>query len=62
MRMRKCPFCKKKVNPVFPAMMFVEELGQWSFLHHCNNKISILIHADTKEEVIAEWNGSGEDE
>lgn len=61
MRMRKCPFCKQEVKPIFPAMMFVGELGKWSFLHNCNDKTAILIHAATKEEVIAEWNGSEDD-
>lgn len=55
--MRKCPFCKANVKLAFPALMYLEELDEWSLLHNCSGNCGVLIRGKTKEEVIAVWNG-----
>lgn len=59
---KKCPFCKQKVQFIFPYLMYLEERKTWNFHHGCNNDLSILISADTKEGVIEKWNERAEDE
>ena len=60
MKRRKCPFCNKEVKFAYPYLMYLEEEKKWSFLHHCGDGLSILISADTREEVIEKWDGSDE--
>ena len=55
--MRNCPFCKAKVSFGFPALMYLEERDEWSFLHNCGGKCGVVIRAKTKEEIISIWNG-----
>jgi hypothetical protein len=58
--MRKCPFCEKKVVFAMPQLVHLPQFGKWTFMHHCNDDISVFIIKDTKEEIITEWNGSEE--
>lgn len=58
--MRKCPFCKKEVVLAMPYLVYLHNFKKWTFMHHCNDNKSIFIIGDTKEEIIAEWNGSEE--
>ncbi len=58
MNMEKCPFCKKEINPSFPSLMWLEENKVWSFMHHCNDNMSVLISASSKEEIEEIWNRS----
>lgn len=53
--MKNCPFCGREVKPCFPYMMKMED-KTFSFLHACNKQMSILIYADTEEEVVEKWN------
>ena len=55
-KMRKCPFCGAEVKFVYPYLIFMEDLGKWGLFHHCNEHRSVIITAETKEEVIALWN------
>lgn len=59
--MKNCPFCKAEVQPCFPHMMQLEN-KQWSFLHVCQNQLSVFVCADTIEEVIAKWDRRATDE
>lgn len=59
--MRKCPFCKKEVKLAMPQLVYLSQFKKWTFMHHCNDDISVFIIKDTKEEIIAEWNGSEAD-
>ena len=58
--MRKCPFCKASVQLSFPYLVFLEKTNKWTFVHHCDEQSSVVLSADTKEEIIARWNGDGD--
>ena len=58
--MRTCPFCGVKVKPVFPYLTYMEDLNKWGLFHHCNEKCSVVISAETKEEVFAIWEGEAD--
>ena len=60
--MRNCPFCGKKIELKMPHIVYLHNLNKWTFMHHCNDDVSIFIIKDTKEEIIAEWNGSDQSE
>ena len=55
MRMKKCPFCGKEVKASFPSLMWLEKQKMWSFMHHCNDFASVIISADSKEEIEEIW-------
>lgn len=60
--MRNCPFCGGEALPMPTRLRFVQKLKQWAFYHYCPSKgerdmLTISIYADTKEEIIEQWNG-----
>jgi hypothetical protein len=54
--MKKCPFCGKDVKTSFPSLMWLEKQKMWSFMHHCNDTVSVIIAADSKEDIKDIWN------
>ena len=60
MRMKKCPFCGKEVRASFPSLMWLEKQKMWSFMHHCNDTVSVMISSENKEEIESAWNGRAE--
>jgi hypothetical protein len=59
--MRKCPFCGAEVKFENPYLLYLEQLNKWCLMHHCNDKKMVMITADSKEDVIAEWECSYEE-
>ena len=55
--MRNCPLCGKKVHFGLPQLIQLDD-GKWSYAHHCSEKASIFIIADTKEEILQIWEGN----
>ena len=61
-KMRNCPFCGKKVRPVFPYLSYVEEIDMWAFNHHCDrirkgDSFGVNLYSESKERIIKLWNG-----
>ena len=61
-RMRKCPFCKKKVGTKFPDFYYSKENKKWVLMHSCTEwptpvKVFISVYGKTKQECIDNWNG-----
>lgn len=54
--MRKCPFCSQVPHFGMPSLLLLSD-GRWSFAHHCSLKASIMIVADSKEEILEIWEG-----
>ena len=60
--MRNCPFCGRKVAPVYPWLLYFDEDKVWSFTHFCDTKdtnshFGVCFSAKTKTEIINRWNG-----
>ena len=54
--MRKCPFCKSEVKLSAPYCLYLDDLNKFAFLHHCpDRKVSVMVSAETKEEIEKEW-------
>lgn len=61
-RLRKCPFCKKKVGTKFPDLYYSGEMKTWVLTHCCTEsptpiKVFISVYGQTKQECIDNWNG-----
>ena len=60
--MRNCPFCGRKVAPVYPWLHYFEKDRKWSFNHFCETDeesscFCVNFVAKTKKEIINRWNG-----
>ena len=53
--MRNCPFCGKEVKLAAPALMHLPNEKKWGFMHHCSLNASIMITADSPEEILEFW-------
>lgn len=58
--MRNCPLCGQKPHCGMPSLLQLSD-GRWSFAHHCSLKASIIIVADSKEEILEIWEGDAVD-
>ena len=58
-RLRKCPFCRKKVEDKFPFFHRHEQMVKWILNHWCeaHGGVFITVTAATKQECINKWNG-----
>lgn len=58
MELAVCPFCKAELNDRLD-INYNERMEKWVLMHWCNGTdTTIMIVADTKEEVIERWNAS----
>ena len=61
-RLRKCPFCNKKVGTKSPDLYHNKEAGKWMLTHCCTEwptpiKVYITVYGKTKRECFDNWNG-----
>jgi hypothetical protein len=59
MELAVCPFCKGELNPQI-EIRHNGIMNKWVLFHACDKEAatSIMMTADTKEEVIKRWNAS----
>lgn len=59
MELAVCPFCKAKLNSRLD-INYNGLMERWVLMHWCNDNTdtTIMMVADTKEEVIERWNAS----
>lgn len=55
--MRNCPLCGQTPHFGMPQLVPLAD-GRWSYAHHCSEKATIFIVADTKEEIREIWEGN----
>ena len=63
--MRNCPFCGRKVTPMYPWLHYFQEDKMWAFTHFCETSdngscFCVNFTAKTKEEIIDWWNGKAD--
>lgn len=61
-KMRNCPFCGKKIRPVFPYLSYLEKNDMWAFNHCCDeiskgDSFGVNLYSESKERIIKLWNG-----
>lgn len=63
MKIKKCPFCGRKIEDRFPHLYEMEE-DSWILNHYCNKGLPLTVVIDvygaTKEEVVDYWNERAE--
>lgn len=60
MELRKCPFCKQKLERNWATLHYNEVAKKWMLQHHCCDGVVLMITGATEEEVIQKWNGKYE--